>query len=450
MPVTPPSPYTLAIAPAGRLTGSAHLPPDADFGLCALAVAAQSLGETVIGGLPDMPVLASLATALTALGAGVRREGEGVWRVTGRGTGGLAEPDRVLDPGGSVAVAALLAGTVATHAFAATMGGSAAGGGGLPPSLPAALTRIGAKAVMRSTGDLPGVVQGTAFPLPAHHDVPPGQGWTGAALLLAGANIAGRTSVAESGTVEGPMPCLLRCFGAAVDSHGRDGGRVTSITGHAELTGCALSVPADAALAGPVLVAALLRSGSRLSLPGGGGPRLRRGLLPALERMGARIGGGRMEEERAEGLAADLSVQAGGLRGATLSADQVQAMAADLPALLVAAAFATGPTVLDGLDCLPAAIRHRLRLLEQALAMAGVGMMHTGGRLVIDGTGGPVRGGIDLSAHGDADLALTLSVFGVGCREGARVTQVPSCDRLAAALGALNAAGARIDTGTTG
>ncbi|WP_445376651.1 hypothetical protein [Niveispirillum fermenti] len=240
---------------------------------------------------------------------------------------------------------------------------------------------------------------------------------------------------------EGSMPRLLRRFGAAVDSHCRDGSRATSITGHADLAGGALCVPADAFPAGSVLVAALLRPDSRLSLPGAGGPRLRAGLLPALESMGARIGVG-----GPDGLAADLSIQGGGLRGTALSADQVGAVAPDLPALLVAAAFATGRSVLDGLDRLPADIIRRLACLEQALAAAGVGVLRTGARLVIDGAGGPVRGGIDLPAHGDAGLALALSVFGGGCRAGGRVTQVPSCDRLAAAVAALNGAGARIDT----
>ncbi|WP_445376625.1 hypothetical protein [Niveispirillum fermenti] len=130
MPVAAQPSHTLTIAPADRLAGDLRLPADVDFGLCALAVAAQSLGETQIDGLPAVPAVSSLATALTALGARVTRTGEDGWQVTGRGTGGLAEPDRVLDPGGSVAVAALLAGSVATHAFAATLGGS--GGRGAP------------------------------------------------------------------------------------------------------------------------------------------------------------------------------------------------------------------------------------------------------------------------------------------------------------------------------
>ena len=57
---------------------------------------------------------------LRELGAVIERDGEN-WRVTGRGTSGLAPPDKPLDFGNSGTAVRLMMGVIAGHDFSARL-----------------------------------------------------------------------------------------------------------------------------------------------------------------------------------------------------------------------------------------------------------------------------------------------------------------------------------------
>ncbi|MCW5729776.1 MAG: hypothetical protein KIT20_03385, partial [Alphaproteobacteria bacterium] len=75
--------------PAGRLAGATQPPGDKSISHRALMFGALALGETRIEGLLEGEDVLRTAAALRALGAEVTRDGSGLWRVVGRGTGGL-------------------------------------------------------------------------------------------------------------------------------------------------------------------------------------------------------------------------------------------------------------------------------------------------------------------------------------------------------------------------
>ena len=115
----------LVSRPAGPLRGELRVTGDKSISHRALLIGALALGETRIRGLLEADDVLSTAQALSALGAAVRSDGEGLWRVAGRGVGGLGEPERVLYMGNSGTGARLLMGVVASHPFAATFTGDA-------------------------------------------------------------------------------------------------------------------------------------------------------------------------------------------------------------------------------------------------------------------------------------------------------------------------------------
>ncbi|MGZ9033415.1 MAG: 3-phosphoshikimate 1-carboxyvinyltransferase, partial [Rhodospirillales bacterium] len=106
----------LLARPAGQLRGHLAAPGDKSISHRALILGASSVGETTISGLLEAGDVLATAGALSALGAGIARDGA-LWRVRGRGVGGLSEPDRVLDMGNSGTGARLLMGLVASHPF---------------------------------------------------------------------------------------------------------------------------------------------------------------------------------------------------------------------------------------------------------------------------------------------------------------------------------------------
>src|SRR5690242_4663553 len=87
--------------PSRPLAGSFRVPGDKSISHRALMFGALAVGETRIAGLLEGEDVLRTAAAMRALGAEVRRDPDGDWRVAGRGIGGLVEPDDVLDMGNS-------------------------------------------------------------------------------------------------------------------------------------------------------------------------------------------------------------------------------------------------------------------------------------------------------------------------------------------------------------
>ena len=109
----------------GPLTGSIRVPGDKSISHRALLLAASAVGESRIEGLLEGDDVLATAAAVAALGAAGRPRRRGVWRVHGRGVGGLIEADRVLDMGNSGTGVRLLMGLVASHPFLSFFSGDA-------------------------------------------------------------------------------------------------------------------------------------------------------------------------------------------------------------------------------------------------------------------------------------------------------------------------------------
>ena len=115
----------LTAQPSEALNGSAQIPGDKSISHRALMIATLAVGETEIRGLLEGEDVLRTAEAMTALGAEIVREEDGVWRVWGRGLGGLTAPETVLDLGNSGTGARLLMGVLAGHPVTATLTGDA-------------------------------------------------------------------------------------------------------------------------------------------------------------------------------------------------------------------------------------------------------------------------------------------------------------------------------------
>ena len=98
---------------ARPLTGTIRIPGDKSISHRSLIFGGLSVGETVIEGLLEGEDILATADAMRALGCQVERGADGVWRVHGRGVGGLDEPADVIDCGNAGTGARLLMGVAA-------------------------------------------------------------------------------------------------------------------------------------------------------------------------------------------------------------------------------------------------------------------------------------------------------------------------------------------------
>src|SRR5579864_4646217 len=378
--------------PKAPLAGAIRVPGDKSISHRSLMLGALVVGRTEITGLLEGEDVLCTAAAMRALGAGVERRNDGCWVVDGVGVGGLAEPANIIDGGNSATAARLLLGILATHPITCFVTGDASLRGRPMRRVTEPLSRFGARFVTREGGLLPLAVTGVIDPVPIEYALPVPSAQVKSAVLLAGLNTPGETTVIEKEATRDHTERMLGHFGATVGVEPIEGGRRITITGQPELKAAPIAVPADISSAAFALVAGLIVPGSEITVEGVGLNPSRTGLLASLGEMDADI---TYLNERVEGgePVADLRVRAGALKGADIPPERAPSMIDEYPILAVAASCARGRTVMRGLGELRVKESDRLTAMATGLSACGVKLAVEGDDLIVDGTAAPPPGG---------------------------------------------------------
>ena len=337
------SPAPLSFAACNALSGRIRVPGDKSISHRALMLSALAIGESLIEGLLEGEDVLATAAAMRAMGAQIARGGDGIWRVHGVGVGGLLQPETALDMGNSGTSTRLLMGLVASHAITATFTGDASLSKRPMGRVTDPLGLMGADFTCSPGAQgrqyLPIMVRGACPAVPITYRLPMASAQVKSAVLLAGLNTPGITTVIEPVPTRDHSERMLAGFGAKVDvSIDAEGARVISIHGEAELTAQHVVVPGDPSSAAFPMVAACLVPGSEVRIDNIGMNPTRAGLIHVLKSMGADI---TLTDERIVGgePVADLIVRHGPLKAIETEADIVPSMVDEFPILFVAAAL---------------------------------------------------------------------------------------------------------------
>lgn len=439
-------PTPLSASPGAPLRGALRPPGDKSISHRAMILGLLSVGETRVEGLLEGDDVLRTAAAARALGATMERLGEGRWIVRGVGIGGLSDPARTLDFGNAGTGSRLMMGVVGGQPVTATFDGDASLRGRPMRRILDPLMRMGTQVIAEAAGGrVPLTLRGPREAIPITYETPAASAQIKSAVLLAGLNAPGITTVIEAAATRDHTERMLRLFGAevSVTHHGPDGhGRAVALTGQPTLRGTDVVVPADPSSAAFPLVAALIVPGSEVTIRGVMMNPLRTGLIATLIEMGADIEALREREAGGETVA-DLRVRASRLRGVDVPAERAPAMIDEYPVLAVAAAFAEGTTRMNGLHELRVKESDRLAAVAAGLGVNGVAHRIEGDDLIVHGDGTAPRGGGTVATHLDHRIAMAFLVMGLGARatvtvdDGAMIaTSFPSFLPTMRALGA--------------
>lgn len=437
----PPRPLA-AHAPSRPLTGVIRAPGDKSISHRALMLGGLAVGETVVHGLLEGEDVLRTAAAMRAMGAEIEHRADGTWRVHGRGIGGLVEPADILDMGNAGTGTRLLMGVVATHPFTTFFSGDASLRSRPMARVTRPLEQMGARFVSRDGGRLPAAVIGTGQPIPIAYKLPVASAQVKSAIILAGLNTRGRTTVIEPEPTRDHTELMLRHFGVEIAIEpSREGDRVT-VVGQPEITGKTVRVPGDPSSAAFPIVAALVVPGSEVTIRDVGLNPRRTGIIETLIEMGGdiRIFNPRTEAGEPVG---DLVVRAGALKGVEVPAVRAPSMIDEYLVLAVAASCATGRSVMRGLAELRVKESDRLTAIARGLAACGVKAEIDGDDLTVHGCGGPPPGGATIATRLDHRIAMSYLVMGMAAKQPVAIddanpieTSFPGFETLMTGLGA--------------
>ncbi len=409
------APLPLSLTANGPLSGTVTVPGDKSISHRSLMLGALAVGETVIDGLLEGEDVLATAAAMRAMGAQIEKRGSR-WHVHGVGVGGLLQPQVALDMGNSGTSTRLLMGLIASHPITATFVGDASLSKRPMGRVIDPLSQMGASFSAAPGGRLPLTMTGLCPAVPLRYTLPVASAQVKSAVLLAGLNTPGHTVVIEPVATRDHSERMLAGFGADLTVETQGGTRIITLKGEAELRPQALTVPGDPSSAAFPLVAALIVPGSDITIANVGMNPTRAGLVKVLQAMGADIS---VVQPRSVGgePVADLHVRHSPLTGIEVPPDSAPSMIDEYPILFVAAAFASGRTVMRGLEELRVKESDRIAVMAAGLQACGIPCTEHADGLTVAGTGGdPVPGGATVPAHLDHRIAMSLAVLGLHAR----------------------------------
>ncbi len=423
---SPTQPRTFAAQ--GRLRGTVRVPGDKSISHRSLMFASLAIGKSTIKGLLEGEDVLATAAAMRAMGASIDRGEDGVWTVHGVGVGGLMQPAGALDMGNSGTSTRLLMGLVASHAITATFIGDASLSKRPMGRVSDPLSLMGAEFTASPGGTLPLMVRGICPAVPISYRLPVASAQVKSAVLLAGLNTPGITTVIEPIPTRDHSERMLRGFGADLSVEvDADGVRTIRLMGEAELLPQYIEVPGDPSSAAFPIVAALITPGSEVTVTHVGMNPTRTGIYKMLEAMGADLTYANEREVGGEPVA-DITARHSALTGIEVPPEVAPSMIDEFPVFFVAAAMAQGRTVTSGLDELRVKESDRLALMATGLARIGVKVTETEDGLIIDGSGGEMLGGGNappvIASALDHRIAMSFAVAGQVTTGGLSVDDV--------------------------
>lgn len=441
------TPKPMSAHAAGPLAGTAAVPGDKSISHRAVILGAVAQGETEISGLLEgEDVLASIAAA-RALGASIGNSGP-IWRIRGTGNGALLAPDAPLDFGNSGTGCRLFMGLLGAYDFASTFTGDASLSKRPMNRVLDPLRTMGCQVLQAGEGGtLPVTLRGAPVANPVEYRLPVASAQVKSAVLLAGLNTPGITSVIETVPTRDHTERMLAGFGAQIEiSPAADGVSRISIEGQGRLVGQRLEVPCDPSSTAFVVVAALLVPGSDIEIGGVLMNPTRTGLLDTLMEMGGDIEIANRRGSGGEEIA-DLRIRHSALRGIEVPAERAASMIDEYPVLSVAAALAEGETVMRGVGELRVKESDRLAAMEAGLLANGVACQTGGDWMRVTGSpGGKGLGGAKVTTHLDHRIAMSFLVMGMASEKAVTIDDAAPIDTsFPGFVDLMNGLGARIE-----
>jgi 3-phosphoshikimate 1-carboxyvinyltransferase len=417
--VSEPGGLRYRVKPGGSVSGTLTVPGDKSISHRALMLGALAEGDTHISGFLAGEDCLATVRALQELGVQIERPQDTQVLVHGVGAHGLAAPRSPLDLGNAGTAMRLMMGLLAPQTFDSTLIGDESLMRRPMERVAVPLQMMGAR-IQTQLGRPPVRIHGTPHLRAIHYSLPVASAQVKSAVLLAGLAASGRTQLTEPAPARDHTERMLGAFGVQLAHEGR----TIVMEGGQPLRGTRVAVPADFSSAAFFLVAGCLAADRALTLTNIGVNPTRTGLIELLRRMGADI---RLHPRAVSGgpnpePVADIEVHRSALHGITVPEGLIAAAIDEFPVFFIAAACASGETLVRGALELRVKESDRLAAMAAGLGQLGVEHQLLPDGLWIRGAEGLTGGRID--SCGDHRVAMAFAVAALRARAPIEIQDV--------------------------
>jgi 3-phosphoshikimate 1-carboxyvinyltransferase len=392
--------------PARSVSGAVAVPGDKSISHRSLLLCGIAEGDSeVTGFLASEDCLATLA-AMRALGVHIETLSPTHVVIHGVGLRGLRAANHALDMGNAGTAMRLFTGLLSAQSFDSQLIGDASLMKRPMERVAKPLRDMGAD--VRTRNGVPPVDIGGGRSLHGiEYRMPVASAQVKSAILLAALYADSATTVIAPAINRDHSERMLESCGVRLDI---DGLR-TTLHAPTALANQRLDVPGDFSSAAFFIVAGLLGAAAAgLLIRNVGLNPTRTGLLDILRGMGGEIEIRNRRDSGAEPVA-DLLVRKSALRGINVPVELVPLAIDELPVLFIAAACATGETVITGAEELRVKESDRIAAMSAGLQALDVAHEMLPDGMRIEGRGaGPAFSGGEIDSFGDHRIAMSFTI----------------------------------------
>lgn len=430
---------------SGALWGDVVAPGDKSISHRALIFGAMAQGKTTVKGLLEGADILSTLEAMRSFGAKIEKDVRGHWQVEGVGENGFVTPAGEVDCGNAGTGVRLIMGAAAGYNLRATFTGDVSLSARPMARVLDPLSDMGVHYRATQGDRLPIEIISDGKLKPIDFTPPHASAQVKSCLLLAGINTKGQTILREPRLTRDHTENMLEAFGVKVERHPVGDGQTVKVRGPVKLTGTQINVPGDPSSAAFPIVAALITPGSDIVVKNVMMNPTRTGLFETLIEMGAFLRADNFKKSGGE-MIADIRVKHSVLTGITVPPSRAPSMIDEYPILAVAAAFAKGSTIMNGIGELRVKESDRIAATVDLLRKNGVAVEDRPDGMTVSysaSQSGTVSGGGDVIAHHDHRIAMSALVLGLRAKKAVTVddgsmiaTSFPTFFEMMRALGA--------------
>jgi len=395
----------MRLAPAHSIGGRLRLPGDKSISHRAALIAALASNSSEISNFSTAQDCASTISCLQNLGISIEHKNH---KLVFAGGETLTAPDKPLDCGNSGSTLRILAGVLAGHDLTAELVGDESLSTRPMRRIIEPLELMGAK-IESTEGKAPLRIHGSKNLTPITYKLPIASAQVKSAILFAGLNADGRTTVIETSPSRDHTERLFNGFGVPVTTN--DDLSVT-LDGPARFNGGSITIPGDVSSAAYFVAAAMLLPESELTIEDVGLNPTRAAFLSVLNSWGADVSTGNVKSERNEPYGT-IHVRDGLTRTAnekerTLSRAMIPSLIDELPLLAVIGSQISGGVRIRDASELRLKESDRLAATAQNLRAMGAEVEEFEDGLSVSG---PTRlRGAQIDSRGDHRIAMAFSI----------------------------------------
>jgi 3-phosphoshikimate 1-carboxyvinyltransferase len=400
------------VEPAAEVHGHVAVPGDKSISHRSVLFGAIGEGETLVRGFGRSADTMATVEAMRTLGAEVQEEGEDELLVHGVGLRGLK--GGTVDCANAGTLMRLLAGVLVGEPEETVLTGDESLSQRPMERIAAPLREMGGR-IETTNGHAPLHIAGSDALKGITYELPVASAQVKSAVLLAGLNANGPTTVIEPTPTRDHTELMLEAAGVRVQ---RSRSKVTIEPASALRLGEVL-VPGDFSSAAPLIAAAVLIPGSNLTIHDVNLNPRRTGFLDVLERMGAHIAVFNKRRVAGEAIG-DIQVQYSELNAVEVNAPEVPSLVDELPLVALLAAQSRGRSQVRGAQELRVKETDRIEAVTEPLRSWGAHIRSREDGWDITGVPARLRGG-RIDARGDHRIAMLGAVAGLASREGVQI-----------------------------